>query len=58
MQIHGFMLDKEKSTAVFDLVIGFDVKDKQALVDQIIKDLSEQHPQYHFVINIDYDISD
>lgn len=58
LQIHGFMLDKATSTAVFDLVISFDVKDRKTLLDQLVTRLSEQHPKYHFVVNLDDDISD
>lgn len=58
LQIHGFLLDKETSTAIFDLVVSFDVKDRQALLDRIVKELSEEHPKYHFVVNLDNDISD
>ena len=58
LQIHGFMLDKKTSTAVFDLVVSFDVDDRQALIDQIVRKLSEQHPKYHFIVNPDNDISD
>ncbi len=58
LQIHGFTLDKETATAVFDLVISFDVKDRRALLDSVAAELSRQHPDYHFVINLDNDISD
>lgn len=58
LQIHGFLLDKEKSTAIFDLVVSFDVKDRQAFLDNIVKELSEEHPKYHFIVNLDNDISD
>lgn len=58
LQIHGFFLDKKTSTAVFDLVVSFDVDDRQALLDQIVEKLSRQHPDYHFIVNPDNDISD
>lgn len=58
IQIHGFTLDKASKTAVFDLVIGFDPKDRKALCDQISSDLHEKHPEYRFFITLDSDISD
>lgn len=58
LEIHGFMLDKATSTAVFDLVVSFDVKDRKALLEMIAADLGKKHPDYHFVINLDNDISD
>lgn len=58
MQIHGFLLDKATSIVIFDLVIGFEEKDRHALIEKITDDLSKRHPAYHFNINIDTDISD
>lgn len=58
LQMHGFTLDKSTSTAVFDLVIGFDVKDRKALYDQIIAEIHEKHPDYRFYVTLDNDISD
>ncbi len=58
VQIHGFSLDKETGAAVFDLVIDFEVKDRQALCDEIVRTLSKNHPNYKFFVTIDNDISD
>ena len=58
LQIHGFLLDKENATVIFDLVIGFGEKDRHALIERILDDLSKRHPDYHFIIHLDMDISD
>ena len=58
LQIHGFHLNKESNWAIFDLIISFDVKDRKALLDQIVKKLQEQHPKYQFHVTLDNDISD
>ena len=58
LQIHGFTLDKSTSTAVFDLVISFDLKDRKALYDQINEELKKNHPEYTFYVTLDNDISD
>lgn len=58
LQIHGFTLDKTTSTAVFDLVISFDLKDRKALYDTIVAELHEKHPGYKFYVALDSDISD
>ena len=58
LQIHGFTLDKSTSTAVFDLVISFDIKDRRALFDKIVAELHEKHPDYKFFVTLDNDISD
>jgi len=58
LQIHGFNLDKDTKTAVFDLIIGFDAPDRKALCRQITEDLHNNHPGYTFHITLDSDISD
>jgi cation diffusion facilitator family transporter len=58
LQIHGFHLDKEKSLVNFDLIIGFDAKDRLAVRDEIAARLKEEYPQYTFCIVLDNDISD
>ena len=58
LEIHGFMLDKATATAVFDLVVSFDVQDRHALLDSIVAELTKKYPKYHFVVNLDNDISD
>ncbi len=58
LQIHGFNLDKNTKTAVFDLVISFDVKDRKAYYQQIVEKLRQNHPDYTFYVTLDTDISD
>lgn len=58
MQIHGFYLDKETKTVIFDLVISFDCKDRRGLCAQITGAMREKHPAYTFYITPDNDISD
>ena len=58
LQIHGFTLDKQTSTVVFDLVISFDVKDRQKVYQEIIGDLQKKYPKYKFFVALDSDISD
>ena len=58
LEMHGFNLDKAASTVNFDVVISFDVKDRSALYEQIVKDLHEKYPKYKFFVTLDSDISD
>ena len=58
LQIHGFNLDKSTKTAVFDLVISFDVGDRKAYIHDIVEKLKEKHQQYTFYVTLDSDISD
>ena len=58
LQIHGFHLNKETSTVVFDLIISFDNKNRKALYDEIVAKIRETYPQYTFYVTLDSDISD
>lgn len=58
LQIHGFHLDKETKAVTFDLIIGFDTKDRSALLDEIVAKLRTEYPQYRFYVALDSDISD
>ena len=58
LQMHGFNLDKKTKTAVFDLVIGFDVPDRKEYYHQIVEKLKKDHPDYTFYVTLDADISD
>ena len=58
LQIHGFNLDKNSKIAVFDLVISFDVADREAYYCDILERLKKNHPQYTFYVTLDSDISD
>ena len=58
LQIHGFHLDKETKTVVFDIVVSFDAPDRLALCEEIDAALEQNHPGYTFYITLDNDISD
>ncbi len=58
LQLHGFNLNKETKTVVFDIIIDFEVKDRRALLSQIHDRVAGEHPDYTFYINLDSDISD
>ena len=58
LQMHGFNLDKKTKTAVFDLVISFDVPDRKEHFREIREQLQKRYPEYTFYITADADISD
>lgn len=58
LQMHGFSLDKATSTVTFDLIISFDVKDRDALFCELVDRIREEYPQYRFLVALDSDISD
>lgn len=58
LQIHGFNLDKKTKTAVFDIIISFDVGDRREYFRKLTEELRKKHPEYTFYITLDVDISD
>ena len=57
LEFHGFYLDSEKKDMRFDVVISFDVNDKE-LVGKIKEEILGLYPDYSLIINPDIDISD
>lgn len=56
LQIHGFYVDKEN--VFFDLIIDFDVKDKDKISQEITDKMKEKFPEYNYNIILDSDITD
>ena len=57
LQMHGFFIDQKTSTVSFDVIIDFAV-DRQAVYQDIVKEVSEKYPQYRFYVALDTDFSD
>ena len=58
LQIHGFNLDKDTKTVIFDIIISFDEKDRKKLYDEIMSRLNDTYKGYNFIVTLDNDISD
>ena len=58
LQVHGFYVNKEDHSMNFDMVMSFDVEDKETLVETIKKEIKEKYPKYDLNIALDIDISD
>lgn len=57
LELHGFYVDKEDNV-YFDLIIDFEVEDKEALKDEIVSRIREKYPKYSYNVIIDSDITD
>ena len=57
LQLHGFYVDKENNV-YFDLIIDFEVEDKENLKDEIVSKIREKYPKYSYNVIIDSDITD
>jgi len=58
LQMHGFLLNKEKKTIRFDIIISFDAKDRWAVYSHICREVQQMYPDYSFEITMDTDFSE
>lgn len=57
LQMHGFYIDLQKKTMRFDVVLSFDIGQKEGL-DILYKELGDKYPDYSITITPDVDITD
>ncbi|MBQ8972317.1 MAG: cation diffusion facilitator family transporter [Clostridia bacterium] len=56
LQLHGFSIDTENKTIVFDIILDFDVDDRERLYRDIERSVRERYPEYSVHITMDIDI--
>ncbi len=56
IQMHGFYADMKDKKCSLDMVLAWDVKDREALFKHISNDIQEAYPNYDFTINMDIEI--
>lgn len=54
-QVHGFYYNKTEKAVRFDVVISFDAASRQAVLEEIKKELSQTYPGFSFSIAMDMD---
>ena len=58
LQVHGFYADREKKLMYFDVVVGFEAKDRRAICNQIRERVQELYPDYTVYTQLDADLAD
>lgn len=58
LQIHGFSADEAAQTIRFDVVIGFDAKNRQEIFRRIVSKLAEKYPSCQITPVMDADVTD
>ena len=58
LQLHGYYVDMESKTIMFDLIISFKCPDRIGLRDKVVKEIKTRHPKYKYFAVIDDDFSD
>ncbi len=57
LQFHAFYVDEETKTIRFDVVLDFDVKNRNELLENLYKELSNKYKGYNLAIVPDVDFS-
>ena len=58
LQLHGFYVDEPEKRVTFDVVIDYDEKEQQKVIEEIRSAMREKYPDYAVYVTLDYDISD
>ena len=56
LQFHGFFFDKENKFVSFDIILDFELEDRQGTFDEIKKEVEAAYPEYRFRITMDVDV--
>lgn len=58
LQMHGFYLDEEDKTISFDIIIDFNVENREEVYKQIYDEIKSKFKDYKINITLDVDMSD
>ena len=58
LQLHGFYVDEPEKRVTFDVVVGYEEKDRAGVIEEIRRAMKEKYPDYDIYVTLDYDISD
>ena len=58
LQMHGFYLDEQEKTISFDIIIDFNIKEREEVYKTILDEIQEKYKDYKINITLDVDISD
>lgn len=58
LQMHGFYLNEEDNSISFDIIIDYNVKNREEIYKQIYDEVKNKYNDYDIIIALDIDISD
>ena len=56
LQTHGFYVDNEKKIINIDIILDFDVENREELFKKIMDDIQKHYPEYTLNFTMDLDI--
>ena len=56
--MHGFYVDEQEKTISFDIIIDFNIKNREEVYKLIVDEVQEKYKDYKINITLDVDISD
>lgn len=57
LEMHGFYLEEAEKDMRLDIIISFDIQDRQALYEQIRQELQAAYPDYRIQLVLDADVT-
>ena len=58
LQMHGFYIDEDEKSISFDIIIDFDIDNREEVYAQIYDEVQEKYKDYKISITLDVDMSD
>jgi len=58
LQMHGFYFDEDDKSISFDIIIDFNIKNREQVYKNIYDEIKEKYKDYKISITLDVDISD
>lgn len=56
LQVHGLYVDLGKRHVNFDVIIDFDIKDRESVYRHIVEDVKKMYPDFTFDVRLDIDV--
>ncbi|MBO7395837.1 MAG: cation transporter [Ruminococcus sp.] len=57
LEAHGFYLDEEQKRIQFDIIVSFDAPDRDAVYNDVVRQVREKYPEYELYCTLDTDFS-
>ena len=58
LEMHGFYVDEKEKTISFDIIIDFEVENREDIYKKIYDEVKNKYKDYKLYITLDVDISD